>query len=280
MAPSAGSHFPLVGSKVSGELLISGWQDLLQSGRKWRIWVTLAWNDIARRYRRSVIGQFWLTLSMGITVLGLGLVYSTLFRLDIASYLPYVAVTFVLWALISGTLVEACNAFIDAEGLIKHASLPRAMHPIRVITRNLIGAAHNVLIVPVVFLILGYGISFSALWIILTLPLLLANLLWMGLLLAIVCARYRDVPQIVASLMQILFFITPVMFKPEQLAGRVGWIVEWNPFANLLAIVRDPLLGYAPSEWALIVSVAMALLGWAWTLSFVGRYGPRVPYWL
>lgn len=261
-------------------MVADGWQDLVQSGRSWRIWITLAWNDIARRYRRSIIGQFWLTLSMGMTVLGLGLVYSTLFRLDVVSYLPYVAVTFVLWALISGTLIEACNAFIEAEGLIKHANLPRTMHPLRVVTRSLMVAGHNVLIVPVVFLILGFNISWHVAWVIFTGPLLILNLFWMGLFLAVICARYRDVPQIVASIMQILFFVTPVMFRPEQLAGRVGWIVDWNPFAHLLAIVREPLLGVAPDPWSLTVSAVFALAGWACALPFVGRYGPRVPYWL
>ena len=85
-----------------GQLCIN---DLKSSFTAWRVWYTFAVNDVKRRYRRSRLGQFWLTLSMALTIGGLGLVYSVLFKMDVAEYLPYISVTFVFWSIISSGIV-------------------------------------------------------------------------------------------------------------------------------------------------------------------------------
>jgi ABC-type polysaccharide/polyol phosphate export permease len=257
-----------------------GLADIRRGLNAWRTWTTFAWNDVLRRYRRTRIGQFWLTISMGLMILGLGIVYSALFRVDTAIYLPYVAVSFVLWTFIATFLNESCHAFIESEGLIKHTDLPRSTHVFRVGLRGSIVLAHNVVIIPLVFLAIGLAPGASVLWLLITLPLLIANLFWMGYVLAILCARYRDIPQIVQSLVQVLFFITPVMFKPTQIADGPIWILQLNPFAALLEIVREPMLGAAPSLVALGYATAMLVVGWVFLLRFAGRYAPRVVYWV
>jgi lipopolysaccharide transport system permease protein len=106
------------------------------------------------------------------------------------------------------------------------------------------------------------------------------NGFWVGYLLAIICARFRDVPQIVSSIMQLVFFITPIMYLPEQLGQRGIGVLKWNPFAIILEVVRNPLLGEAPSRWALVSSFAMAAIGFSLLVPIVGRYATRVIYWL
>jgi ABC-type polysaccharide/polyol phosphate export permease len=257
-----------------------GLDDIRRGLAAWRTWTTFAWNDVLRRYRRTRIGQFWLTISMGLMILGLGIVYSALFRIDTAVYLPYVTVSFILWTFIASFLNESCHAFIESEGLIKHTDLPRSTHVFRVSLRGSIVLAHNIVIIPLVFLALGLAPGASVLWLLVTLPLLIANLFWMGYALAILCARYRDIPQIVQSLVQVLFFVTPVMFKPSQIADGPIWILQLNPFAALLDIVREPVLGNAPSVHALAYAAVMLVVGWAFLLRFAGRFAPRVVYWV
>ena len=248
--------------------------------RNWRTWWMLAWNDVRRRYRRSGIGQFWLTLSMGIMVGGLGFVYSHLFGVEVSTYLPYIAVTFVAWGFISNVVIESCTAFNENDQLLRAVTLPRSLFTYRVIARNCIVSAHNLLIVPIVFIIFGVGLNANFLWLIVGLALLVVNGFWIGYFLAIVCARFRDVPQIVASFMQVVFFVTPVMYLPNQLAQRGIFVIKWNPFANLLEIVRDPVLGVVPSRWALASCAAMAVVGLAVLVPFAGRFAPRAIYWL
>jgi len=240
----------------------------------------MAWNDVRRRYRRSGLGQFWFTLSMGITVGGLGYVYSHLFGVNVSTYLPYIAVTFVFWGVISTVVVESCNALSEGDHMLRHIPLPRSLFACRVIARNFIVAAHNLLIIPIVFIWYKVGINANILWLFIGLGLLIVNAFWIGYLLSIICARFRDVPQIVGSIMQVIFFITPVMYLPEQLAQRSGLLLKWNPFAILLEVVRDPILGTVPSGWALASCATMGVAGLAFVVPFAGRFAPRVIYWL
>ena len=258
----------------------SGITDILWGLSSWRTWWMLAWNDVRRRYRRSGLGQFWLTLSMAATIGGLGYVYSHLFGVNVSTYLPYIAVTFVAWGLISTVIVESCTALSEGDHLLRQISLPRSLFAYRVIARNCIVAAHNVLIIPVVFIWFGVGVNLNILWLAVGLGLLVLNAFWIGHFLSIICARFRDVPQIVSSIMQVVFFVTPVMYLPAQLAQRGVTVLKLNPFAMLLEIVRDPILGAAPSEWALMSCAVMATVGFVLTVPFSGRYAPRVVYWL
>ena len=185
----------------------------------WPIWTLLAWNDIRKRYRRSKIGQFWLTLSMGVTILGMGYVYSTLFGTDITKFIPYVSVTFVVWGFISSMMTEGCMTFVENEAIMRYTYLPRSAFVFRLLCRNLAISAHNVLIIIGVFIYFGVSINWNILWLIPGLALVILNCFWGAFVLGIVCTRYRDVPQIVASVVQIAFFVTPVMFLPTSAQG-------------------------------------------------------------
>jgi len=258
----------------------AGMADIYRGLSSWRTWSMLAWNDVRGRYRRSGLGQFWLTLSMAATIFGMGFVYARLFALNVSTYLPYITVTFVAWGIISTVVVESCNALSENEHMLRQLPLPRSLFACRVIARNLIVAAHNVLLIPVVFIWFHVGINANILWIVLGLGLLVVNAFWIAYLLSIICARYRDVPQIVSSVMQVIFFVTPVIYLPAQLAQRGVTLLKWNPFANLLEIVRDPILGAVPSSWALLSCATMAIVGLAMVVPFAGHYAPRVVYWL
>jgi lipopolysaccharide transport system permease protein len=245
----------------------------------WRIWTMLALNDIKQRYRRSMLGQFWLTLSMAILVFGMGVVYSILFKTEIKTYIPYVATTFVLWAFISTNILESANAFIDNERIILHISVVNSTFIFRMIYRNVLVLLHNVLIIPITFVVFGVGANWSILWLIPGFILVSLNCFWIGYCIAIICARYRDVPQIIASVMQILFFVTPIMFKPTQL-GEHTYVLYANPLASFLEVLRDPILGEPPSVLALGICAVLLVIGSLVMLAFAGRYSQRVVYWL
>ena len=140
--------------------------------------------------------------------------------------------TFVIWGIISNVVMESCQALSEADSLLRQLPLPRSLFSFRVIARNLIVAAHNVVIIPVVFFLFDVGINANIFWLAAGLVLLVVNAFWVAYLLSIICARYRDVPQIVCSIMQVVFFITPVMYLPAQLAQRGVSVLKWNPFAN------------------------------------------------
>ena len=254
-------------------------RDVVEGAGAFRLWGMLGWQDIRQRYRRSTLGPFWLTISMGALVGGLGVLYSGLFKMDVADYLPFVAAGLILWGLISGLITEGCAVFIDAEATIKQVNLPLSVHVYRVVWRNFIVFAHNIII----YVAAAVFFSIQPGWIgLLALPglvLFCLNGVWMGLLLGLISARFRDVPQIVASVVQVTFFLTPIIWKPELLPDR-AFMLDFNPFFHLMELVRAPSLGQAPGLSSWLATLGITLGGWLVTLLIYRRYRWRIAYWV
>ncbi len=190
-------------------------RDLHDSLRLWRLCWTLSWLDVKLRYRGSVLGPFWLTASTAVMIAAMSLLYTTLFHIAVAGYIPFLSLSLVLWGFIGGVVNEGCTCFTQAEGMIRSMRLPFGLHAARCIIRNIMVLLHNVVVVVVVFAIFRVwpgaqafrALPGAALW--------LADALAACLLLGTLGARYRDIPPIVASLMQIFFFVSPIIWKPE-----------------------------------------------------------------
>jgi ABC-type polysaccharide/polyol phosphate export permease len=254
--------------------------DLQRGFTDWRMWLLLGMNDIRQRYQRSRVGQFWITLSMLVNIAALGAVYSYLFRMSIAEYLPSLAIAIVTWALISSMVTEACGVFTAAESFLRQVPMPKSIFVHRMLVRNLVTFAHNVTIAPLIYLAFGIVPGWRILLVPIGLVIITVNGFWIGLLVGTLCARFRDLPQIVASLMQIAFFVTPVMWQPHQLPREVRWVVDLNPFASLLSLIRDPLLGRVPGTSAYVMGIGTMLAGFAVAVPFFARFRARIIYWL
>ena len=243
--------------------------------------VILASHDIRSRYRRSVIGPFWLTISLGVMIASIGIVFGQIFKTPIDEYLPFLAAGIILWAFITGAINEGCTGFIDAEGMIKQLPIPLFVHILRVLWRNLLILAHNILILPLVLLVMGKGIGLEALLAIPGLLLVALCLSWVALLFAMLCARYRDLAQIVASVLQVMFYLTPIIWMPSLLPDRMGaTFLQLNPFYHLLELIRAPLSGVVPGLTSWFVVLSIAVVGWAFTLLVFSRLRHSVAYWL
>lgn len=255
--------------------------DLKRSRQKLYLALMLGWQDIRQRYRRSKLGPFWLTISMGVMIGMIGIVFGQVLSTPMQEYLPFLATGIILWTCFSTGVMEGSTAFIDAQGMIRQLDLPLSLYPIRVLWRNVVICAHNVIILPLVFIVVGRGITLDIFWLIPGFVLFLWNMLWVSLLLGTFCTRFRDMPQIVNSLMQVFFYVTPIIWMPNALNPRsANLLVEPNPVYHLLQIVRAPILGQAPTSMNWIVSIGVALLGSLFALWFFGKYKKRIAYWL
>jgi ABC-type polysaccharide/polyol phosphate export permease len=254
-------------------------RDLLQGLLQFRVWSLLGWQEVRQRYRRSMLGPFWLTISTGVMIAAMGPLYGRLLGQDVASYFPYLAISLVLWQLLASLTTEACQTFIAGEPYIKNLKLPLLVHVLRVIWRNLIIFAHNFVIVIIVYVM----VAPPAGWHLLEFPLgvvaLVVNAVWLGLLLGSLCARFRDIPQIIGSLVQVAFFLTPVIWKAEML-GRNAWAAEYNPYFHFLEVIRQPLLGQSASALSWKAVALITVSGWVLTLLFFVRFRSRVAYWV
>lgn len=253
--------------------------DLRGGFRLWRLALTLGWLDIRLRYRGSMLGPFWLTISTAVMVGALGVLYSTLFKIDLAGYLPFLALSQVLWAFLAAMVSEACSAFTEAEGVIRSVRMPFTVFAIRTLFRNVIVLGHNIVVIVVVFAAFAMWPSWEALEAIPALAVWAIDAMALTLLLGGFCARFRDIQPIVNSVMQIAFFLTPVIWKPDQLSHNTA-LLTFNPFFDLLEIVRGPVLGTAVSDttWIGAIGYSLALCAVAWAF-FIHARG-RITFWV
>lgn len=256
------------------------WADLRDGMRRWELWSTLARQDIWDRYRRSLIGPFWLTISMGAFIGMLSFVYAGLFNLDLQTYIPYVATSFIVWSLISTLLLEGCHTFIQVEGVIKQARLPFFLHVFRVVWRNLIIFAHNIAIYLFVILWFGLWPGWVGLLAIPALAVLTLNAIWIALLFGLISARFRDIPQITAIIVQMMFLLTPIVWKKEILPQHASFVPTVNPFYHYLEIMRAPMLGEFPSTTSWLIVCVLTVIGVSVSAILFSRYRRRLAYWL
>ena len=264
-------------SKFFGE----GWEDIKRATLDIGLPLYLARADIRQRYRRSTLGPFWITISTGVMIACIGIIFGSLFKSPMSDFLPFLAAGLIIWGFISSTITEATSVFVNAEPIIKQLPLPLTTHIYRMIFRNLYIFFHNIIILPIVFLGVQRGINLNLFLFIPGLVIVTLNLVWISVLLSIVCSRFRDLTQIVASILQIFFYVTPIIWLPALLPARASvMILEPNPFYHLLAIVREPLLGNAPSFTNWIISTCLCLPGWLVSIKFFDKYRSRIAYWL
>lgn len=257
-------------------------QDIRDGISKTHIWVMLAYQDIKLRYKRSVLGPFWLTLSMAITVYSMGFLYGMLFKLDVAHYLPYLMGGMLCWTLISTAFNELVETFIICDGMMKQIKLPYSLYIHKIAFRNILIFFHNILVIVPIYFIFHESIQLNWHFLLLFpgLLLLYTNTFVYGLILAMLGARFRDITQIVKSLIQVIFFVTPVMWNAELLPADKRAYVMLNPFHSLLEIIRAPIMGTVPSLANYAVVGIMILFGGLICWQMFTRYRSRIIYWI
>jgi ABC-type polysaccharide/polyol phosphate export permease len=253
--------------------------EILAGFRAWRIWTILGWDDIRQRYRRSVLGPFWITLSMGIFILLLGVIYGRLFHMDLSTYLPYLSVGYIVWGFMSAVATESCGAFHEGTRIIKQIKLPFTTYVFRVIWRNFIVFLHTFVIFIPVAIYFKIMPDWYTLLAIPGLLLVIINVTWVAATLAIVSTRYRDIQPIIGTIVQLMMFATPIMWLASSL-GNATIVAEVNPIYHLIEIVRSPMLGAAPELRSWLVAGGLATAGSLFASGLLVTKSRRIVFWL
>jgi len=257
----------------------SAWNDIVSGFSQWEVWTRLGWQEVKRRYRRTVLGPFWATLSIGMFIGGMVFIWAPLFKTDVSSYLPFLSAGLVTWAYTTAIITEGCNAFTAGSGIITQLNFPYTILNYTVVWRNIIVFFHNVIIVIIVVIALRVRISWETLMLFPGILIVGINGAWITILLGMVGTRFRDVPPLVGNLIQILMFVTPVFWLPGQL-GAGHKIITLNYMYHLIEVMRAPMLGTLPSTLSYAVTIAGALVGWLVTFELYARFRRRIAYWL
>lgn len=253
--------------------------ELLEVLKRYRVVVNLSWDNIKVRYARSVIGPFWLVLATAISALGLGYIWSTLFNQDKEIFIPALCVGLIIWQFISTCILEAPNCYVENTAIIKNTVNSILIFPLITIIRNLIIFVHNFIIVAIIFLIYPPDINYHTLLLIPGIILVIGNLIWMVGILGFLGARYRDIAPAITSMMTIVFFLSPVIYKPDQL-GLKAYLMWLNPFTYLISLIRDPLTGHSSPLFSYAISTTALLVGYFAFALMIEKYKYKLPYWL
>lgn len=217
--------------------------DIGKSLKLARVWIFLGQRDLKARFRGSFIGPLWILLNLGLFVGGAGLVYGALFGQPMHEFLPFLTAGFVIWGFISATIVESGHTFIIAEGYIKQFSFPKQVYLLRMLVSSAAVFGIGLLALFVLRIVTG---SFDLLGWMYAIPgilLLLAAGLAHICLFAYLGARFVDLPHALGGILQIFFFLTPIIFPADTLRDRgLDFIYRFNPLYYLIEIVRAPIL--------------------------------------
>ena len=255
------------------------WADIREAGRLMPTWLLLSWEDTRLRYRRSVLGPLWMTIGTALLVAGLGVIWSVLWNIEVAAYLPYLTAGLITWQYLSAAVSEGLSTFVSNAGIIRSLALPYSSYVLQRCLRGLINYAHNIAVFAAVVVIFEVPVTWWTLAFVPGLLLVFVNTLWVAMLLGLVGARYRDVAYVIGAVLPLLMFITPVIWQTEML-GEHAALALLNPFTHYLNIIRQPLLGEAPDGLSYLVVCGLTLIGCALAYYQFRRCRSFITFWV
>lgn len=257
------------------------WADLKQGWELHRLWLRLGYAEVRRRYRRTLLGPFWATGQIAIYILCVGYIFSSVLEADRSTYISYLTTGFITWMLVYAVLTEATAAFVSNAAIRQQQPFPYSMFIYAMLARNFFAHLHHYVLYFAVSLIFGLQISWNLLLLVPGYLLTGINLAWLSLILATLTARFRDIQQLIVSLMQVMLFVTPIFYSQDMLSPtqRV-FVLMPNLIYHMTVIIRAPLLGIAPPISSYAILILSATFGWLFAAWLFGKCRQTIIFWI
>jgi ABC-type polysaccharide/polyol phosphate export permease len=276
-------NYYIIGNRRS--TLVTAWNDIASGLYYYRVWLYFGWQDILQRYRRSILGPFWVTITTGVMILAMSMLYGKLLNLPLSEYVPFLAAGIIIWNLIISITNDGCATFLSCDAMIKQLRMPLSFYVCRMLWRNIIVFFHNIILFIPIWLIFGCQIKLLDLFVLtISIIIFFLNSFWLGLILGFFHTRFRDIGPIVGSIMQVIFFLTPIMWLPSLLKSKgIAWyLIIANPIYHFVEIMREPLLGkgelISSLSWLIVIGVTFS--GLLFSIFILGKFKHRLAYWL
>lgn len=265
---------------IKNSNIFNALQDLYAGLQRHELWLTLGWFDVLSKYRRAGLGTFWISADMAIVSLMLGYLYSSIMQRPLQEYIPYLTIGFIVWKMLSALITEGAHCFVASSAAMKEIPNPPPVYVYRVVWKNIIIFSYSLIVYGL--MLLAFQINpFPALF--LAIPgfiLIVLNGIWVGLLLGLINAKFRDIHHMLNNMIRLIFFVTPVIWYPNLAQGTRGLFVTLNPFYYFIEILRAPMLGTYPGTQFWIVTLVITLLGWTVTLPVYAQWRIKIPFWV
>ncbi len=203
--------------------------DLFRDTYRYRelIWA-LALKELKIRYKRSFLGFLWALLNPLLQMIVLALVFSTVMRIPIPHYAVFLISVLLPWTFFSQSLSYAADSIVGNADLIKKVRVPKLVFPVAALTSNMINFFLSM--ISLVFIVLVLRHPFYVTWLYLPVPLLALTMLTLGatFFFAALNVYFRDVSHILQIILQIWFYVTPIIY-PIEMFGKYQWLFKLNP---------------------------------------------------
>jgi len=255
-------------------------KDLKNGGKDWRLWSALAQEDLAQRYRRTLIGIAWITITFGLFIGAKVLIFGNIMKVPMAEYSVYVTLGFLAWQFISAGVTDGCGVFVNSENWIKGVNTPLSLYIYQMIARNFMMLSFSAIAGCIIVLAVRHSVTLKAFMAIPALIIYILNTIWVSMVLGAITARYRDLLHLVSTAMRIIFFLTPILWMPRQFGPSLRKYTDFNPFTHYLAIFREPILydQFAWRSWVIVLSITA--VGWIIGLTVFSKTRKRIVFWL
>ena len=242
----------------------------------------LASTAVKLRYKRSLLGPVWITITTAISIVFISYLYTGLFDTDFRHYLLNLALGWVIWHFIADSVLQGAQTFQQNAGVLRGTSIERFFLVLKTVLTNLIIFAHNLLIVAVVLVAAGPTVSGVTLLVFPAFILVVLSAVGAATLFGLLCSRYRDFYPTLQAVMRVLFFVTPILWSPQFIRADSPrrLFVDVNPLAHYVEIWRRPLMGEYPTtmSWLVVSGCTLLLL----SIAFVAfaRYRREIVFWV
>ena len=238
-------------------------------------------NDIIQRYRRSILGPSWITLSNFIFILSISFIYSSFFNSNFFEYFVWVSTGLLPWYLVLIQVEDGMNAFVEGESIIKSMKINSIIFLLRITFRNFIIFFHNLAIL--IFLYIFYDdikISFYLFLLPIVLIIYFFVLFPVGGILAIFATRFRDIQSLMKSIIQIIFLVSPIIWMPNLIPSNKIFILDLNPVFHFIELFRSIVLYQQINFHSLTVTMFfLIILNIVFYILFKTNY-KKIVFWL
>jgi ABC-2 type transport system permease protein len=224
------------------------------------IWA-LALKDLKLRYKRSLLGFLWALLNPMLLMVVLAVVFSTVMPIHVTHYAIFLLSVLLPWTFFAQSLSYAAESIVGNGDLIKKVAVTKTVFPIAAVVSNLINLLLSM--IPLVLIVLVMRHPFHWTWVFLPVPLLALTIFTLGATFFFATANvyYRDVAHIIQVLLNVLFYLTPIIYAIDSIPHRYQWLFKLNPLLYALNGFRlSVYYGLLPSARSIIASFVCGFL--------------------
>jgi ABC-type polysaccharide/polyol phosphate export permease len=238
-------------------------------------------SEVKARYKRTLIGPFWTSLSMAIFVVSFGLIGSRLWGNEVAHYMPFFCAGYLTWILISTIIGESKAIFTQNREILLSTPVPMHVFVFELVIRNYVVFLHHLVVYVLVLAFFSYNPGWGVLLMIPGAMIIFVASVAFSMIWGIACTRYQDLGQLSQSILQIIFFVTPIMWPIDRLTGTAAqWLVDYNPMYHFVEMMRAPMLGKVPSTYSYIFTLTCCVVLILFAMHLFRRFRHRIVFWI